>query len=166
MKEPPKLKILFLCTGNSARSILAEYLLRAMDSRFETFSAGAAPTGKVHPMAERVLREAYGIDTAGAASQSIRDFEETPIDVVVTVCDHARDTCPVWPYGSVTQVHWGSPDPAAHRGSLEEVEAVFRRVADQIKTRLERLSALDVGELDRTELATRLRAIGESDTED
>jgi len=161
MKEREKLKILFLCTGNSARSILAEYLLRHMDARFATYSAGAAPTGTVHPMAKKVLRETYGIDASDAASQSIQEFSELDLDLVVTVCDHAHDTCPVWPYNTPVLVHWGLPDPAALIGTEDEIEALFRQVARQIHQRLERFCALPLASLEREALANRLRAIGE-----
>ncbi len=165
MNDQQKRKVLFLCTGNSARSILGEYLLRAMDPRFESFSAGAEPTGKVHPMALHVLREVYGIDASGAESKSWESVKDVGLDLVITVCDHARDSCPIPP--SVTQAHWGSPDPA--RAAADEAEAVFRRVAAEIHGRLERFCALPWDRLDDApsaslredaELVDRLRRIG------
>ena len=161
MNDRAKLKVLFLCTGNSARSILGEYLLRSMDERFEVYSAGAVPTGKVHPMAVKVLREAYGIDAEGAWSKSFESLADAGLDIVITVCDHARDICPILPASIAVQAHWGSPDPAAAEGDEEEVEAVFRRVAQQIHRRLERFRALPFDELDRDRLAERLRSIGD-----
>ncbi len=160
----PKLKVLFLCTGNSARSILGEYLLRSMDERFETFSAGAAPTGQVHPMALKVLRHAYGIDAGDASSKSFDAFADAGLDIVITVCDHARDTCPILPSSSAIQAHWGSPDPAAAQGSDAEVEAVFRQVAGQIQQRIASFLTLPFDQLDRDQLAARLRAIGDQPT--
>ncbi len=160
MKDRDKRKVLFLCTGNSARSILAEYLLRSMDPRFETWSAGAEPTGRVHPMASKVLRDAYGIDVAGARSKSWEAVEDVDFDVVITVCEHARNTCPLLPSSPAIQAFWGSPDPAGARGSDAEVEAAFRRVADEIHQRLESFCALPFDSLERKELARRIRAIG------
>lgn len=155
-----KLRVLFLCTGNSARSILGEYLMRSLDPRCETFSAGAAPTGRVHPMALRVLRDAYGIDAGDATSKSLDALAGVELDVVITVCDHARDTCPIPPSRVPIQVHWGSPDPAAASGDDAEVEAVFRRVAEEIRGRIERFRALPIEGLDPQRLAEELRAIG------
>ena len=160
MNDRGQLQVLFLCTGNSARSILAEFLLRSMDRRFAAYSAGAAPTGVVHPMARRVLREVYGIDAASAASKSWEDLADVDFDLVVTVCDHARDTCPLWPGKPAIVVHWGSPDPAAQAGGDAEVEAAFRRVARQIHGRLQRLCASPVGQPDRAAWLSRLQEIG------
>ena len=161
MDDNDKRKVLFLCTGNSARSILGEYLLRSMDTRFETWSAGAEPTGRVHPMALSVLREVYRIDAGGAESKSWEAVREVDFDVVITVCDHARDTCPMLPGSSAILVHWGSEDPA--RASSDEAEAIFRRVAAEIRSRLERFCALPWGDLDRAQLTERLRQIGGGD---
>lgn len=161
MNDHRKLKVLFLCTGNSARSILAEFLLRSMDDRFTTHSAGAAPTGRVHPLAEKVLRDVYGIDAADAESQSWEVFSGFDFDFIIMVCDHARDTCPLWPESSTIRVHWGLPDPAAHAGDDEDVESLFRHVADLIQIRLERLCELPIERLARGELIRRLQAIGE-----
>ncbi len=158
MNDHGKRKVLFLCTGNSARSILGEYLLRSMDSRFETWSAGAEPTGKVHPMAVQVLRDAYRIDATGAESKSWQAVADVDFDIVITVCDHARDTCPILPGSPAIQAHWGSEDPA--RASGDSAEAAFRRVAAEIHRRLERFCALPFDQLEREELAGRLRRIG------
>ncbi len=157
MSDHQKRKVLFLCTGNSARSILGEYLLRAMDPRFETFSAGAEPTGKVHPVAVKVLREVYGIDASSAESKSWQSMADLDLDLVITVCGHARDTCPL--SGSTALViHWGSEDPA--RAGDDEAEAVFRRVAAEIHDRLERLCALPWDRRQLGEMADELRRIG------
>ena len=155
-----KLKVLFLCTGNSARSILGEYLLRHVGGgRFETVSAGADPTGRVNPLALRVLREDYGIDASDARSQPWTDYADAGVDLVITVCDHARDSCPIFP-GDALSVHWGSPDPAAFAGPEEEALEVFRGVAREIEHRVRRLCALPLSELGRGELEERLRQIG------
>ena len=109
-------KVLFLCTGNSARSVIAEYLLRAKGrGRFEAFSAGAVPTGRVNPLALWVLKTHYLIDASAARSKSWDEFRAVKFDFVITVCDNARESCPIWP-GQPVIAHWGSPDPAVVRG--------------------------------------------------
>jgi arsenate reductase len=149
-------KTLILCTGNSARSILAEYLLRARGrGRFETFSAGARPSGKVHPLALWVLRECYGIDASDARSKSWDEFKEMSFDFVITVCDNARESCPVFPGHPVT-AHFGSPDPAAFEGTEEQKRRFFVRVATQIARRIDLLCALPDHQLDEL----RVREIG------
>ncbi len=158
--ETAKLKVLFLCTGNSARSIFGEYLLREIGGdRFEASSAGAKPTGRVNPLAVKVLRDDYHIDASGARSESWRDYAEAGIDVVVTVCDHARDTCAYLPGGAL-QVHWGSSDPAAFEGPEAEALEVFRAVAREIEGRVRRLCELPAAELKPRDLAAGLRQIG------
>ncbi len=157
------LRVLFLCTGNSARSVLGEYLLRHRGGgRFESLSAGAAPTGRVHPLARRVLAESYGIDASDAESESWEVYRDAGVDVVLTVCGHARETCPVFP-GPAVRAHWGSPDPAAFVGPEEEALELFRRVARQIDRRVSRLLELDVEALEPKELQERLAAIGAED---
>lgn len=156
-----KRKVLFLCTGNSARSILAEYLLRSMDPRFESYSAGAEPTGRVHPVAIEVLKTVYGIDASDSESKSWTAFDDVDFDVVITVCDHARDTCPLWPGSSSIIAHWSSPDPAAATGGEARVERTFRRVAEQIHHRLERFCALPFGRSTIADLAEEIQRIGQ-----
>ena len=132
------LKILFLCTGNSARSIFGEYLLRrAAGERFEVHSAGASPTGKVNPFAIRVLKDVYEIDATSARSKSWEEFGGTQFDFVITVCDNARDSCPVWP-GHPLVLHWSLFDPAAVHGSDTEIYNAFKEVAAKIERRVER----------------------------
>jgi arsenate reductase (thioredoxin) len=128
-------KVLILCTGNSARSILGEYLLRAKGrGRFEVFSAGSHPTGRVNPLAVRVLREKYNLDAGDARSKSWDEFKGVKFDCVITVCDNAKEACPVWP-GQPVIAHWGSPDPAAAGGTEDEKYWVFVNVASQIARR-------------------------------
>jgi arsenate reductase (thioredoxin) len=135
-------QVLILCTGNSARSILAEFLLRAKGKgRFAVRSAGSHPTGTVNPLTVKVLQEKYGIQAADARSKSWDEFKDTPFDLVITVCDHARETCPLWP-GQPLQAHWGSPDPAAVTGSEAEKYRAFVDVASQISRRIDLLLAL------------------------
>ncbi len=142
MNPKPPYKILVLCTGNSARSILGEYLLRAKGrGRFEVFSAGSHPTGRVNPLAVRTLRERYHLDASGARSKSWDEFKDVKFDLVITVCDHARESCPVWP-GQPLVAHWGSPDPAAATGTEEEKYRSFVNVASQIARRIDLFCAL------------------------
>ena len=140
-------KILILCTSNSARSILGEYILRAKGAgRFETFSAGSHPTGRVNPLAVRVLRERYGHDASAARSKSWGEFKSVRFDLVITVCGHASDACPIWLGGGV-RAHWGSPDPAAVEGADEDKLRAFTEVALQIERRAEALCDLAEAQL-------------------
>jgi len=153
-------KILFLCTGNSARSILGEYLLRPMGGKqFEVYSAGSFPTGKVNPLAIQVLRDIYHIDASQARSKSWKEFGNVEFDFVVTVCDNARETCPIWP-GQPIAAHWGSPDPALTEGTDEQKYQVFKRVALQIRRRIELFCALPIEKLDRLKLTELTQSIG------
>jgi arsenate reductase len=134
------IRVLFVCTGNSARSILAEGLLRRHGrDRFEVFSAGTHPKG-VHPLTARVLTEA-GIDPSFATSKSVNEFLDQSFDYVITVCDQARQTCPVFP-GVHESLHWGYEDPAAAEGTEEERLAVFRRVFTQMGERVHQFIVL------------------------
>ena len=156
-------KFLFLCTGNSARSIFGEYLLRRLGgSRFQVFSAGSFPTGKVNPFAIQVLKDVYNIDASEARSKSWEEFNDIEFDFVVTVCDNARETCPVWP-GQPIVAHWSSPDPAAVEGSDSEKYRAFKEVAFQINRRLQRFTSLPFEKLDRHELGAAIREIGLSE---
>jgi arsenate reductase len=155
--QPPR-KVLILCTGNSARSILGEYLLRAKGvGRFETFSAGSHPTGRVNPFAVRVLAERYGLDASAARSKSWDEFKDVKFDYVITVCGNANDACPAWLGGGV-RAHWGSPDPAAAAGTDEEKLRAFANVASQIARRVELFCALPEEKLRD---AVAVRAVGE-----
>ncbi len=139
MKAP--LKVLILCTGNSARSVIGEYLLRVRGKgRFEVHSAGSKPTGRVNPLAVRVLKERYNIDATDARSKSWDELKGVKFDFVITVCDNAKETCPIWP-GAPVVGHWSSPDPAAVEGTEEEKYRVFVNVASQIARRIELLCA-------------------------
>ncbi len=158
MTSPTPHKILVLCTGNSARSILAEYLLREKGrGRFEVFSAGSRPTGRVNPLAIRVLHERYQLDASAARSKSAEEFRGVPLDFVLTVCDHAREACPVWP-GVPVLAHWGPPDPAAVTGTPEQQYWAFVQVASQIARRAELFCALPPSRLFD---GTSVRAVGD-----
>lgn len=158
--ETKPYKVLFLCTGNSARSIFGEYLLRKLGgSRFQVFSAGSFPTGHVNPLAIRVLKDVYDIDASEAHSKSSEEFEGWQFDFVVTVCDNARETCPVWP-GQPIVAHWSSRDPAAVEGSEAEKYNAFKDVAAQIYHRLQLFMSLPFAKLDRSKLAAAINEIG------
>jgi len=153
-------RFLFLCTGNSARSILGEYLLRRLGGpRFEVFSAGSFPTGKVNPLAIQVLRDVYNIDASAARSKSWEEFNDVEFDFVVTVCDNARETCPIWP-GQPIVAHWSSPDPAVVKGTEAEKYRAFEDVASQINRRLQLFTSLPLDNLDRVKLAAAIQEIG------
>ncbi len=137
MPEKPKLKILFLCTGNACRSQMAEgWARRLKGDRLEAFSAGTRPHG-LDPRAVRVMAEA-GVVNSGPRSKHVDEVCRIPFDYVVTVCDRARDACPVFP-GKARVLHAGFEDPAAARGTEEEVLGVFRRVRDALRRFVEGL---------------------------
>jgi len=161
----PTYNALFLCTGNSARSILAEAILnRVGGGRFRAYSAGSQPRGEVHPLALALLRE-KGEDTRGLRSKAWDEFAApgAPVmDLVFTVCDSAAgEACPVWPGQPIT-AHWGIDDPAAVPGSIEEQMRAFRRVHEVLLHRIELLAQLKLESLERLALARRLREIGKS----
>jgi arsenate reductase len=134
------IRVLFVCTGNSARSVMAEALLRRHGGdAFEVYSAGTDPRG-VNPLTLRVLAEA-GIDAAGARSKSVDGFRGQRFDYVITVCDQARQSCPVFP-GVHEPLHWGYEDPAEAVGTEEERLAVFRRVFVQLSERIATFAAI------------------------
>lgn len=127
-------RVLFLCTGNSARSQMAEAFLRAIGkAHFSVASAGTEPK-TLHPLAVRVMQEA-GVDIAGQRSKDLSEFLGQEFDYIITVCDRARDNCPTFP-GDNERIHWSFDDPAAATGSEEEQLKVFRRVRNEIRTRV------------------------------
>ncbi len=129
-----KKRVLILCTGNSARSQMGEGLFRHLaGERFEVFSAGTKPS-TVRPEAIAVMGE-LGIDISGHRSKSVDEFIGQQLDYVITVCDNARESCPIFP-GTTQRLHWPFEDPAAVAGSEEERTAAFRKVRDQIRTRI------------------------------
>jgi arsenate reductase len=129
-----KPRILFLCTGNSCRSQMAEGLLRYLGGgQVDAFSAGTDPKG-VHPLAVKVMAEVQ-IDISEQSSKHVDAFAGQSFDFVITVCDRAKEQCPVWP-GAPQRVHWSLDDPAEASGSEEQRLAVFRRVRDEIRQRI------------------------------
>jgi arsenate reductase (thioredoxin) len=157
--------VLFLCTGNSARSILAEAILNKDGAeRFRAFSAGSFPKGEVHPEALRLLED-LGHEIADLRSKSWDEFAAQgapPVDLIVTVCDNAAgETCPVWPGKPIT-AHWGIEDPAAIEG--EEQRDAFWTAYQRLKQRINLLLALPMESIDELALARRVREIGEAET--
>ncbi len=155
--------VLFLCTGNSARSILAEAILnRIGEGKFVAWSAGSRPKGAVHPEALALLRR-LGYPTEGLRSKSWDEFGRPgapALDFVFTVCDNAAsEVCPVWP-GQPMTAHWGAPDPAAVEGTEAEIVAAFRDAFLILQRRIELFANLPVRSLDRLSLQKRLDEIG------
>jgi arsenate reductase len=134
LRGSTKPKVLFLCTGNSARSQMAEGFLRHFaGDQFGAVSAGTKP-GTLNPLAVKAMAE-LGIDISRQTSKNVTQFLTIPIQYLVTVCDHARESCPIFP-GAVHMLHWSFEDPAAAEGTYEEKLAVFREIRDQIQTRI------------------------------
>ncbi len=164
MQTPPpepttKPAVLFLCTGNSARSVLAEFLFRSLArDRFRVESAGSRPTGRVNPHALSVLQKVYGIDASSARSKRIDELPSGPFAAVITLCDSAAAECPIWPYPAA-RAHWPFPDPAAIEGTLEEKEQAFADVARALEGRFRSLLALPVEALARPQLEAELRKL-------
>jgi arsenate reductase len=161
----PSLNVLFVCTGNSARSILAEAYLNAKSGgRFWAFSAGSHPTGKVNPYALELLAR-NNIDTAALRSKRWDEFaapDSPPLHFVFTVCDNAAgETCPYWPGQPIT-AHWGVPDPAAVQGSDEDKRRAFLTAFTALSNRINLLLALPMEKLDRHALTGKLLEIGKT----
>jgi arsenate reductase len=159
--------VLFLCTGNSARSILAESLLNTVgQGKFRAFSAGSFPKGEVHPMAVELLHS-MNLPTENLRSKSWDEFAAPgapPIDLIFTVCDNAAgEVCPIWP-GMPMAAHWGIADPAAVEGSDVEKTFAFRKAFKELETRIKLLTSLSIDSLDRMALQAKLREIGKTDS--
>ena len=157
--------VLFLCTGNSARSILAEALMNKLgEGRFKAYSAGSFPKGEVNPHALPLV-ESLGFSAADFRSKSWDEFarpDAPPLDFIFTVCDAAAgEACPIWP-GQPTTAHWGIPDPAAVQGSDAEIAAAFAEACRQLGNRIRLFLALPLASMDRLSLQARLRQIGET----
>jgi protein-tyrosine-phosphatase len=159
----PVYNVLFLCTGNSARSILAECILnREGKGRFKAFSAGSHPKGQVHPLALHLLKRMH-YPTAGLRSKSWEEFARADaphLDFVFTVCDNAaNEACPIWP-GQPMTAHWGIPDPAAAEGSDAERHLGFADAYRMLSNRIGIFASLPLRSLDRLSLQKRLDEIG------
>jgi protein-tyrosine-phosphatase len=161
--------VLFLCTGNSARSIMAEAVLnRDGRGHFRAFSAGSQPKGQVHPYAIDLLRK-LNCDVAGLRSKSWSEFavsDAPQLDFVFTVCDNAAaEACPVWP-GQPMTAHWGVPDPAAATGNEAELRLAFADALRMLTNRINTFVSLPTRSLDRLTLQRRLDSIGRSTDDD
>ncbi len=157
--------VLFLCTGNSARSIIAEAIMtRVGQGRFVAYSAGSQPKGEVHPKALALLKN-LNHSTQFARSKDWAEFAEPgapAMDFVFTVCDNAaKETCPVWP-GQPMSAHWGIPDPAAAEGTDAEIALAFDEAYRQLNSRISIFTSLPLSGLDKLSLQARLDEIGKS----
>jgi arsenate reductase (thioredoxin) len=157
--------VLFLCTGNSARSILAESLLNSLGKNtFRGFSAGSFPKGQVHPLALELLKR-IDLPLEGLRSKSWHEFatpDAPPLDFIFTVCDNAAgEVCPIWP-GMPMTAHWGIADPAAVEGSDADKAFAFRKALKELETRIKLFVALPIESLDPPTLREKLRSIGHS----
>jgi len=155
--------VLFLCTGNSARSIMAEAILNKLGAgKFRSFSAGSQPKGWLHPEALRLL-QSLGYDTSSFRSKSWSEFADPGaplLDFVFTVCDNAAgEICPVWP-GQPMTAHWGVPDPAEVQGSPAEIALAFKDAYRMLNQRIRIFNALPIRSLDQLSLQQKLREIG------
>ena len=161
---PRQFRLLFLCTGNSARSQMAEAVMsRKGTGRFDAQSAGSHPAVQVNPLAIAALREA-GIEWRGHSPRRVDGLEREPWDFVITVCDKARESCPVFP-GQPVVAHWGMPDPAAVVGPEEIQRAAFADALRLISRRIDLMLALPIETLQHLALEARVRAIGQDGAE-
>jgi arsenate reductase (thioredoxin) len=163
MSEDKTYNVLFLCTGNSARSILAEAILnKGGAGKFRAYSAGSHPNGQVNPYTVQLLAR-LGYDTAGYRSKSWEEFAQPDapeLDFIFTVCDDAAgETCPVWP-GKPMTAHWGMPDPAAATGTPGEIALAFSDAYRMLHRRIEVFAALPLTALDSLTVQAKLREIG------
>ena len=164
MTDPRPYKVLFLCTGNSARSILAEALLNKLGrGRFKAYSAGSFPKGEVHPHAITIV-ENLGFEASDFRSKSWDEFAQAgapALDFIFTVCDNAAgEVCPIWP-GQPMTAHWGIPDPADVEGSETEKAIAFAEACRQLRNRIGLFVELPLQSLDRASLQKRVRDIGQ-----
>jgi arsenate reductase len=156
--------VLFLCTGNSARSVMAEALLNVLGKgRFRAYSAGSFPSGKVQPIAAELAREfGYSEPLRSKSWNEFAQVDSPAIDMVITVCDNAAgELCPIWPGQPVT-AHWGVPDPVAVDGAGEERRRAFPSAWLMLRRRIDLLLALPLEKLDRVVTQQELRAIGQT----
>lgn len=157
------MKVLFVCTGNSARSIVAEALLgKLSDGKVDAYSAGSMPAGQVHPGACRMLQK-MGLDPQRYRSKSWDEFasEAHPMDYIITVCDNAAgESCPLWP-GKPATAHWGVADPAQVSGDDQAVDDAFVLAYEKLSERIEAFLALDLDAMDSADIQTALQRIGQ-----
>ncbi len=153
-----KRTVLFICTGNSCRSQMAEAILRHVaGDKFEVLSGGTRPAGVVQPIAIRAL-EKMGVPADGLESKHLDRFADCPVNIAITVCDNASAECPSW-LGADIKVHWGLPDPTFHPGSEEEREAFCTEIAERIRAKVTRLARMRIEECSREELIDKLSSL-------
>jgi arsenate reductase len=157
-------QVLFLCTGNSARSIMAEVMMNHLGGgRFQAYSAGSHPKGVVHPLAIATM-QSMGLCVDGLRSKSWEEFarpDAPPLDFLLTLCDDAAgEVCPIWP-GKPLTAHWGVEDPAAFRGTEDEQRTKFREVALRLRRRIELLLSLPLAQIEAMTMQAKLKAIGQ-----
>ena len=154
-----KKRILFLCTGNSCRSQMAEVLMNHLGGdRFIAFSAGSFPSGSVHPLAIETMRE-MGLDISQNKSKSLDVYVNELWDIIITVCDNAKESCPIFP-GQKIGAHWGFEDPAKFEGTDEQKRLFFRKIATEIERRIRLLLALPEDKLPFLEYEREVKSIG------
>ena len=163
MQQDKIYNVLFLCTGNSARSVLSEAVLNHLgQGQFRAFSAGSKPSGKVHPASLRLLQR-MGLPTAGLRSKSWDEFaaaDAPKMDMILTVCGNAAgEECPVW-LGHPVTAHWGVDDPATFIGTEAEQDRVFEEACQRLTNRIELMISLPISQLDQAILKEALQAIG------
>jgi arsenate reductase len=157
---PPPLKILFLGSGNSARSIFAEYLIRKLGKgKFNPFSAGISPEPEINSYALRVLKELYKIDASDARPKSWEEFKDETFDFIITSSEHAKGQVPAWS-GNPIIAHWSTPDPEQFSGSAKDTLSYYWRVSQLIYRRVDLLCNLSVDKLDHLRLEQATRNIG------
>jgi arsenate reductase (thioredoxin) len=166
MQTPAKkFSILFLCTWNASRSIFAEYFTKDIGSdRFEAFSAGVTPKGQVSPITLRILQDKFRIDASGARSKSWEEFKDAHLDFVVSVSEQAEQTRHAFPDRPIL-AHWPYDDPTKVRGTPEQVEAVYFRVAARIRYRLQLFTQLSFDQVDRLRIELNMKKLAESNWE-
>ena len=154
------IKVLFLCTGNSCRSIMAEALLSSNSKgKFKAYSAGSIPVGTIHPLSLKVLNN-NNILTKKLYSKSINDISHIDMDIIITVCDNAaKETCPILPALNIKS-HWGIEDPAKFIGNLNQIEEVFDRVFKTLEKRVIQLTKISFTSIDKNKLSSQIDRIG------
>jgi arsenate reductase (thioredoxin) len=157
-----KFSILFLCTWNAGRSIFAEYFMKELGAaKFDAFSAGANPRGKVSPVTLKILKERYRLDASDARSKSWHEFQDKELDFIVSVSDQAEEVTQAFP-GKPILANWPFPDPSQVQGSAEEIEHAYFQVASRIRYRLELFNNLSFDKLDRLRLELKMKEMRES----
>lgn len=153
------MNLLFICTHNRCRSILSEAIANKVgQGKIKAFSAGSQPSGQVHPLSIKYL-EQNGYNTEGLASQSWHDFENSKIDLTITVCDSAAgESCPLW-FGDTIKLHWGLADPSKIEGSEAQIGEAFQKTIKIIEQRIEKLCTLDLNNTNTSQLTQELKAL-------